>query len=125
MTEAKTIREQLIETEQNLHGPAKTVHEQFVETEQKLHGPLTAAQIALHARDEVASITGLEADHVSAVGKDDCNWCVTVDLVELKRIPAATDVLGAYDVVLDEFGQLISYHRNRRYFRDELLKEQS
>lgn len=82
-----------------------------------------AAAIAQHAKAELEGITGLDADHVSAVVHKPDGWHVTVDLVELRRIPAATDVLAAYEAVLGPTGTLLSYHRTRRYFRDQMLEE--
>jgi hypothetical protein len=82
-----------------------------------------AASVAMHAKAELMAITGLDADHVSAVLKMPDGWHVTVDLVELRRIPAATDVLASYEAVLGPTGVLLSYHRIRRYFRDQMLEE--
>jgi hypothetical protein len=82
-----------------------------------------AAAVAKHAKTELESITGLDADHVSAVLHQPDGWHVTVDLVELRRIPAATDVLASYEAVLGPTGILLSYHRTRRYFRDQMLEQ--
>ena len=82
-----------------------------------------AAAVAKHAKAELESITGLDADHVSAVLNQPDGWHVTVDLVELRRIPASTDVLAAYEAVLGPTGVLLSYHRTRRYFRDQMIDE--
>jgi hypothetical protein len=82
-----------------------------------------AASVAQQAKAELESITGLDADHVSAVMHKPDGWHVTVDLVELRRIPAATDVLAAYEAVLGPTGVLLSYHRTRRYFRDQMIEE--
>ncbi len=83
----------------------------------------SAAEVAQHAKAELASITGLDADHVSAVEHRSDGWHVVVDLVELRRIPAATDVLAAYEAVLGPTGVLLSYRRTRRYFRDQMIEE--
>lgn len=82
-----------------------------------------AATIAQQAKAELKGITGLDVDHVSGVEKMPDGWHVTVDLVELRRIPAATDVLAAYEAVLGPTGELLSYHRTRRYFRDQMMEE--
>jgi hypothetical protein len=50
---------------------------------------------------------------------DDDGWKLTVELVELSRIPRAADVLGVYDVTLDAKGDLQGYRRVRRYARGE------
>lgn len=84
---------------------------------------VAAAAVAIHAKEELMAITGLDADHVSAVQNMPDGWRVTVDLVELRRIPAATDVLASYEAVLGPTGVLLSYRRIRRYFRDQMLEE--
>ena len=83
----------------------------------------TAAAVAQRAKAELEAITGLDADHVSAVQQEPDGWHVVVDLVELRRIPAATDVLAAYEAVLGPTGLLLSYRRTRRYFRDQMIEE--
>jgi predicted RNase H-like nuclease len=81
-----------------------------------------AAAIAQLAKAELEAITGLTADHVSAVENRPDGWHVVVDLIELRRIPAATDVLAAYEAVLGPTGELVSYRRTRRYFRDQMME---
>lgn len=81
-----------------------------------------AADVALDAKRQLAAIIGLEIDRVSAVEHEDDGWHVTVDVVELRRIPASTDVLAAYEATLDESGRLLTYHRTIRYFRDQMLE---
>jgi len=46
-------------------------------------------------------------------------WQVTVQVIELERIPRSTDVLGAYAVSLDDDGELTGYRRRRRYNRSQ------
>lgn len=60
----------------------------------------------------VDSVLGLEPD-------DDSGWTVTVQVVELSRIPSSTDVLGAYAVSLDRNGELTRCRRERRYYRNQ------
>ena len=75
-----------------------------------------AAAVAKHAKAELESITGLDADHVSSVVHEPDGWHVTVDLVELRRIPAATDVIASYEAVLGPTGKLLSYRRTPALF---------
>ncbi len=85
---------------------------------------LGAGDIAERAKVELSRITGLPADHVSAVANGADGWRVTVDMIELRRIPAATDVLAAYEAVFAATGSLVSYRRSRRYFRDQMIEDQ-
>lgn len=60
----------------------------------------------------IESVLGLEHD-------EDGGWKVTVQVVELSRIPNSTDVLGSYSVRLDREGELVGYGRSRRYLRNQ------
>lgn len=79
----------------------------------------TAPEIAQRAKEQLVQLTGHEADTVSSLAKEEDGWHVAVDMIELKRIPEATDVLATYETVLDDEGNLMSYQRTRRYYRGE------
>jgi len=79
--------------------------------------------IAQQAKEKLAQLTGLKAETVSGLTKDEEGWHVAVDLIELKRIPEATDVLATYETLLDDEGNLIRYQRTRRYYRSEVTEE--
>ena len=86
---------------------------------------LPAAQLAQQARRELAEITGLEAESVTAlVRNEDGTWTITVELLELSRIPETDDLLGSYEVELDERGELLGYRRVRRYSRSQAVLEE-
>jgi hypothetical protein len=80
---------------------------------------MMASEIARLAKDELSGITGLEPDTVSGVRHEDDGCHVTVEMVDLERIPPATDVLDTYEMILSEDGDLMSYHRIKRYYRGE------
>jgi len=84
--------------------------------------PIGADEIAVRAKAALARITGLSADRVSAVMLEPDGWHVTVDLIELRRIPPATDVLAAYEALFAPSGALLSYRRTLRYLRDQILE---
>jgi hypothetical protein len=44
---------------------------------------------------------------------------VTLEVVELRRIPESTDVLASYDVELDGDGGFLRFERGRRYNRSQ------
>lgn len=85
----------------------------------------TAPKIAQRAKEQLAQLTGLKPDTVSALSKDEQGWHVTVELVEMKRIPTATDVLASYQALLDDEGNLLSYQRTRRYLRGEVMEQEA
>lgn len=86
---------------------------------------LTGPEIAQRAKEQLAQLTGLKPDTVSALAKGEDGWHVTVELVELKRIPESTDVLATYEVLLDDDGNIIRYQRTRRYYRAEVMEQEA
>jgi Gas vesicle synthesis protein GvpO len=81
---------------------------------------VSGAQLAMRARDQLAEITGLEAEAVTSLGRaEDGTWKVTVELLELERVPNTDDVLGSYEAELDADGELLGYRRLRRYARSK------
>lgn len=88
-------------------------------------GGRSGAELAQQARRELSEITGLEAESVTSLERsDDGTWRITVELLELSRIPETDDVLGAYEAELDEKGELLGYRRLRRYARSQAGDEQ-
>jgi hypothetical protein len=71
-------------------------------------------------RGDLPPLLGRPIESVLAVERaDDGGWRVTVQVVELERIPRSTDVLGAYVATLDDRGELVGYARHRRYGRSQ------
>ena len=80
-------------------------------------GP-SGVELARRARRQLAEITGLEAERVTALARvDDGTWRVTVELLELSRIPQTDDLLGSFEAQLDDSGRLLRFRRVRRYAR--------
>lgn len=86
---------------------------------------ITGVEIAKIAKEQIEGLTGLKADTVSAMVKVGDGWEVSVEVVEMRRIPDSTDILGIYRVSLDADGGLLSYRRTRRYRRDEVMEEEA
>ena len=76
-------------------------------------------EVAQLVKDQLAQLTGLTPDTVAGVAKDSEGWHVIVDMVEVRRIPSSTDVLGTYEALMDDAGMLVAYKRTRRYSRSE------
>ena len=83
---------------------------------------MTGKEIAERAKEQLAQLTGYEAGTVSGLSKDKEGWHVSVDMIELRRVPDTTDVLAVYEALLDEEGNLLSYKRTKRYMRDQVTE---
>jgi hypothetical protein len=81
----------------------------------------TPAAVAGLARAQVEELFGKPVEAVSAIvrGKDGDGWTVTLELLELPRIPDTTSVLGSYEALLDGNGDLLEAKRVRRYSRNQ------
>jgi len=73
------------------------------------------------AREQLRQLSGTEAETVSSFAHTRDGWRVTLEVVEVRRIPETTDVLASYAVELDDDGNLVAYERVRRYQRSEAL----
>ncbi len=81
---------------------------------------LSAKEAIQRVRGELPELLGRKVESVLGVERnEDQLWQVTVQVVELARIPNSTDVLGCYQVTLDQDGELAGYQRRRRYTRGQ------
>ena len=78
---------------------------------------LSARDLTRAARATVEELTGYKPEAVSAMQWDGETWLITVDALELPRVPNTTDVMGSYVVQLDDRGGLLGYKRERRFLR--------
>ncbi len=83
------------------------------------------SDVARRAKEQLTALTGLDAVTVSSLDKVDTGWSVAVEMLELKKIPDSSDVLGSYDTVVDDDGNLLSYRRTLRYRRSDVMEERT
>ena len=75
------------------------------------------------ASEYVTQLTGRTPDAVSGVSRSDEGWTVTVEVVELNRIPSSTDLIASYEVLIDDDGELVDFRRGRRFMRSQASQE--
>jgi Gas vesicle synthesis protein GvpO len=92
----------------------------MAESRKKLSPP----ELVGRARAQVEELFGKPVEAVSAFeqangdGNGD-GWTVTLELLELERIPETTSLLGTYEATLDADGNLLGARRTRRYPRNQ------
>src|SRR5439155_13762704 len=79
-----------------------------------------AGTIVPKARRALEQLLGREAESVSGFERENGHWKVSLEVVELRRIPDSSDVLGSYELVLDDNGKVARMSRTRRYQRSEV-----
>jgi len=85
---------------------------------------LSLPQLVGRAREQVEELFGKPVEAVSGFEQtngdgDGDGWTVTLELLELERIPDTTSLLGSYEATLDGDGNLLGAHRTRRYPRNQ------
>jgi hypothetical protein len=82
-----------------------------------------AATLVQQARRQVSELTGLNAESVTGLKRSvDDSWIVTVEALELSRVPSTMDVLGTFEVTLSGEGELVGFRhlgRHRRSATDD------
>lgn len=81
--------------------------------------------VIARARRDLQELLGAPVERVSGATREDGGWRLTIDVVELARIPDSTSVLGAYDVSVDRSGEVLEYERVRRFYRNRTDEEES
>ena len=85
---------------------------------------LAMTDVAERAKRQLAEVTGFKP--VAAVGsyRDAKGWHVSVDMLEMARLPDSTDLLGTYVVELDEEGNMIKFEKKRTHLRGVPYQEE-
>ena len=63
------------------------------------------------AKKALADLTGFKTPRGIGAKKTGKEWIVRVEITEKSSIPEAMDVLGIYDVRLDDEGNVLGYER--------------
>jgi hypothetical protein len=88
---------------------------------------MSPPEVVGRAREQVEQLFGKPVESVSGFGRHEDNgggWAVTLELLELSRIPDTTSLLGTYEATLDADGNLVDARRTRRYPRNQYDAQQ-
>lgn len=72
---------------------------------------MNAEEVIKRASEEIAKLAKIQVERVVGLSKADQGWMVSLEGVERRAIPETMDVLGLYEVLLDEDGHLLSFGR--------------
>ena len=85
---------------------------------------MKADEVIKRAEEELTKLTKLKTSGVTGVFKDEKGWHVTLEMVEKKSIPESMDLLGSYEAILNEEGELLSYERKKLRKRGDTREEE-
>ena len=65
------------------------------------------------AKEALQAMMNLELASVTGVSVSNGGWRVVIEMIERKAIPDTQDILGIYEVHLDDGGHVTGYERTR------------
>ena len=74
---------------------------------------MNANELVKKAQEEFASLSKLPVNAVIGLAKREEGWVVSLEAVERRAIPDTMDVLGLYEVRLDNEGNLLGFERKK------------
>ena len=80
---------------------------------------LSGIRAVAMGREQLEMLIQRPVESVSGLSRSGDGWAVTLEVVELERVPPTTDILATYRVELDENGELMGYDRVNRYYRNQ------
>ena len=81
-------------------------------------------ELAEKAKARLERVTGLKASSVTGVAQEEGgHWMVTLELVEKKSIPDSMDILGTYEVKIDEESNVLDFARTRLRRRGDTVDQ--
>lgn len=63
------------------------------------------------AKKELADLTGFKSPSATGFKKEGNDWVATIEVIEKESIPDGMDILGTYEVRVDQSGKIIGYER--------------
>ena len=80
--------------------------------------------LAERAKQQLAEVTGFRPVAVVGSHKDAEGWHMSVEMLEMARLPESTDLLGTYEVDLDEEGNMAKFEKKRTHLRGVPYEEE-
>ena len=84
---------------------------------------MNADKIIEKAQEDFARLSKIPVDGVIGLSKTDEGWVVSLEALERRAIPDTMDVLGFYEVRLDNEGNLLGFERKKLRKRGETEEE--
>jgi hypothetical protein len=84
---------------------------------------MNANQVVEKARKEFIGLGKKPADGITGLSKTKEGWSILLEALERKAIPDTMDVLGLYEIRMDDDGHLLGLDRKKLRKRGETREE--
>ena len=95
-----------------ISGPGQIKKVEIIQDKQQLKIKNMATKDILEkAKKELADLTGFKSPSAIGFKKEGNELIATIEVIEKESIPDGMDVLGTYEVRVDQDGKIINYER--------------
>ena len=84
---------------------------------------MNTSDIVKKAQEEFIRLGKTRTDGVTGLSRRDEGWIVSIEALERKAIPDTMDVLGLYEISLDNEGNLLGFERKKLRKRGETRED--
>jgi hypothetical protein len=108
-----------------LRRKAMAVLEESGSVQLKEARPIKLKEAINSAIEQLQVFLSLELSRVIAASHVEGGWHITIEFIERVAVPDTLDLLGTYEIELDEYGDIISYERRsmrRRMDLEEMVE---
>jgi hypothetical protein len=84
---------------------------------------MNANEVIKKAQDEFVRLGKTPANGITGLSKTEEGWAILLEALERKAIPDTMDVLGLYELRLDNEGNLLSLDRKKLRKRGETKED--
>jgi hypothetical protein len=75
------------------------------------------------AKEQLAVLTGRMPETVSSLAPSDDGWRLTIEVLEIEKIPDTTSVMASYGIEVDDDGNVLEFDFLSRYNRGQMDSE--
>lgn len=86
--------------------------------------PMNMKELTEEAKSQLTKLTGLKPVGITRAAKDEEGWHIEMDMLEMSRIPPSSDILGEYQTLVDDKGNLLSFERTRTHLRGQTAEKE-
>ena len=76
------------------------------------------------AKEQLAVLTGRMPETISSLAPSDDGWKLTVEVLEIEKIPDTTSVMASYAIEVDDDGNVLEFDLLARYSRGQMDGDQ-
>ncbi|PSQ04512.1 hypothetical protein BRC97_11040 [Halobacteriales archaeon QS_6_71_20] len=74
-------------------------------------------------RNVAEDVVGYPLSGITSIDRDEDSWIVAVEVIERSSVPDTQDILGRYEITLDDDRTVTGFRRTDRYRRDDMEQD--